>query len=213
MAQKGGRIYSEKNDEKQGMFRENVRNETMYVMMRSAVYLAVLFLLFGKVMPVFQKVCIRLGTAIPLFFSAAIRLAGIFSGGALILLFLVIIFVVAVMAGFGTRRGVFRIKKIKKMVQCHSRIFSVAVRWWFMSVIVLITCEMETESGVKSVEKINEISKDCDCQVENVVHNLMAGVEAVVEAAVVSAAGLVFLSVMFPLADVMSEIGACIWRE
>ena len=41
----------------------------------------------------------------------------------------------------------------------------------------------------------------------------MAGVEAVMEAAVVSAAGLVFLSVMFPLADVMSEIGACIWRE
>ena len=202
MAQKGGRIYSEKNDEKQGMFRKNVRNETMYVMMRSAVYLAVLFLLFGKVMPVFQKVCIRLGTAIPLFFSAAIRLAGIFSGGALILLFLVIIFVVAVMAGFETRRGVFRIKKIKKMVQGHSRIFSVAVR-----------CEMETESGVKSVEKINEISKDCDCQAENVVHNLMAGVEAVMEAAVVSAAGLVFLSVMFPLADVMSEIGACIWRE
>ena len=63
---------------------ENLRRAVTYPAIMIIMLLAILFILFTKVMPVFSGVYEQLGTSIPPAAQTAIRFGGILSGGALI---------------------------------------------------------------------------------------------------------------------------------
>lgn len=93
--------------ERQKKFRKDIINGA-YALMVSAMHLSVLYVLFVKVMPVFGQVYALLGAAIPPVFAAVFRIGGIFSGVALILLFLgaMLVMALALYCGIETEDGI-----------------------------------------------------------------------------------------------------------
>lgn len=81
----------------------SVKNALTYPILMVVMLLVVLFVLFTKVMPVFEQVYAQLGASMPPAALSAIRMGGIFSGGALVLFVLAALGVAMVWAQ--SRRG------------------------------------------------------------------------------------------------------------
>ena len=70
-----------------------IKNAVTYPIMMVVMLLVVLFVLFSRVMPVFNKVYEQLGAQMSPVAVSAIRLGGVFSGGALVVSALLAVFI------------------------------------------------------------------------------------------------------------------------
>ena len=82
---------------------KNIRNAITYPVMMVGMLLIVLFVLFTRVMPVFEQVYAQLGVQMSPLSQAASRLGGILSGAALVVfaLLAVAVLIAAIAAGVG----------------------------------------------------------------------------------------------------------------
>ena len=82
---------------------KNIRNAITYPVMMVGMLLIVLFVLFTRVMPVFEQVYAQLGVQMSPLSQAASRLGGFLSGAALVVfaLLAVAVLIAAIAAGVG----------------------------------------------------------------------------------------------------------------
>lgn len=123
----------------------NVKNALTYPIMMVVMLLVVLFVLFSKVMPVFDQVYEQLGAKMSPAARSAIRLGGLFSGAALIAL---AVFGIWAASRFGHRISL--VDKMVNYVKCHSRIALAIANRRFTSVLALtLKSGMEFEKGLE----------------------------------------------------------------
>lgn len=128
----------------------NVKNALTYPIMMVVMLLVVLFVLFSKVMPVFDQVYEQLGAKMSPAARSAIRLGGLFSGAALIAAAVIALAVFGIWAAsrFGHRLSL--VDKMVNYVKCHSRIALAIANRRFTSVLALtLKSGMEFEKGLE----------------------------------------------------------------
>lgn len=128
----------------------NVKNALTYPVMMVVMLLVVLFVLFSRVMPVFDQVYEQLGAKMSPVAQSAIRLGGMFSGIALIAAAVIAVAVLCIWAAsrFGHRISV--VDKMVNYVKCHSHIALAIANRRFTSVLALtLKSGMEFEKGLE----------------------------------------------------------------
>ena len=128
----------------------NVKNALTYPIMMVVMLLVVLFVLFSKVMPVFDQVYEQLGAKMSPAARAAIRLGGLFSGAALIAAAVIALAVFGIWAASRFGHQISLVDKMVNYVKCHSRIALAIANRRFTSVLALtLKSGMEFEKGLE----------------------------------------------------------------
>ena len=128
----------------------NVKNALTYPIMMVVMLLVVLFVLFSKVMPVFDQVYEQLGAKMSPAARSAIRLGGLFSGAALIAAAVIALAVFGIWAASRFGHRISRVDKMVNYVKCHSRIALAIANRRFTSVLALtLKSGMEFEKGLE----------------------------------------------------------------
>lgn len=146
--------------EKEYHLMRSVKNAVTYPIMMVVMLLVVLFVLFSKVMPVFNKVYEQLGAQMSPVASSAIRMGGLFSGGAL-----AAAAVLAVLSGsiwiasrFGKKFSA--VEKFINFMKCRSKIaLSVANRRFTAVLSLTLKSGMELEKGMELAKELVENDK------------------------------------------------------
>lgn len=128
----------------------NVKNALTYPVMMVVMLLVVLFVLFSKVMPVFDQVYEQLGAKMSPAARSAIRLGGLFSGAALIAAAVIALAVFGIWAASRFGHRISLVDKMVNHVKCHSRIALAIANRRFTSVLALtLKSGMEFEKGLE----------------------------------------------------------------
>ncbi len=128
----------------------NVKNALTYPIMMVVMLLVVLFVLFSKVMPVFDQVYEQLGAKMSPAARSAIRLGGPFSGAALIAAAVIALAVFGIWAASRFGHRISLVDKMVNYVKCHSRIALAIANRRFTSVLALtLKSGMEFEKGLE----------------------------------------------------------------
>ena len=128
----------------------NVKNALTYPIMMVVMLLVVLFVLFSKVMPVFDQVYEQLGAKMSPAARSAIRLGGLFSGAALIAAAVSALAVFGIWAASRFGHRISLVDKMVNYVKCHSRIALAIANRRFTSVLALtLKSGMEFEKGLE----------------------------------------------------------------
>ena len=128
----------------------NVKNALTYPIMMVVMLLVVLFVLFSKVMPVFDQVYEQLGAKLSPAARSAIRLGGLFSGAALIAAAVIALAVFGIWAASRFGHRISLVDKMVNYVKCHSRIALAIANRRFTSVLALtLKSGMEFEKGLE----------------------------------------------------------------
>lgn len=248
--------------EKEWELMRSIKNALTYPVIMIIMLLTVLFVLFTRVMPVFEGVYGQLGAQLSPVSRTAIRLGGIFSGAALAASCLLILFAGAVYVAslFGHKFHI-----VEGMINYGKRRSKVALaiaNRRFTAVLALtLKCGMELEKGMELAGELvensrvreqieacakdleagagyyeamkktglfggfhiqmikvgtrsgrldsvmEEISKDYEQEADTSIDNMIARFEPTMVAVLAVSVGLVLLSVMLPLAGVLSAIG------
>lgn len=107
--------------EKEYIMMKNIRNAITYPVMMATMLLVVLFVLFTKVMPVFEQVYIQLGVQLSPVSVAASRFGGIFSGIALLLFALVALAAAAAAIASGAGHAFSWVERLKDWVKRRNK--------------------------------------------------------------------------------------------
>ena len=128
----------------------NVKNALTYPIMMVVMLLVVLFVLFSKVMPVFDQVYEQLGAKMSPAARSAIRLGGLFSGAALIAAAVIALAVFGIWAASRFGHRISLVDKMVNYVKCDSRIALAIANRRFTSVLALtLKSGMEFEKGLE----------------------------------------------------------------
>ena len=128
----------------------NVKNALTYPIMMVVMLRVVLFVLFSKVMPVFDQVYEQLGAKMSPAARSAIRLGGLFSGAALIAAAVIALAVFGIWAASRFGHRISLVDKMVNYVKCHSRIALAIANRRFTSVLALtLKSGMEFEKGLE----------------------------------------------------------------
>lgn len=128
----------------------NVKNALTYPIKMVVMLLVVLFVLFSKVMPVFDQVYEQLGAKMSPAARSAIRLGGLFSGAALIAAAVIALAVFGIWAASRFGHRISLVDKMVNYVKCHSRIALAIANRRFTSVLALtLKSGMEFEKGLE----------------------------------------------------------------
>lgn len=248
-------------DKEWGLMR-SIKNALTYPVIMIFMLLTVLFVLFTKVMPVFEGVYEQLGAQLSPVSQSAIRLGGIFSGTSLVVsLFVALLAGVVYVASLLGHRF-YIVERMVNYVKRRSKVALAVANRRFTAVLALtLKSGMELEKGMelagelvensKVQEQIQEcandlelgtsyydamkktglfggfhiqmikvgtrsgrldsvmeeISKDYEQEADTSIDNMIARFEPTMVAALAVSVGLVLLSVMLPLAGVLSAIG------
>ena len=139
-------VYYEKED----LMMKNIRNAVTYPVMMTGMLLVVLFVLFTRVMPVFEAVYAQLGVQISPFSLAASRLGGICSGAALALFAAVLILAAVAAAVAGAGNSFAWADKLKARVKQRNQTALAAAGRRFTAVLGLtLRSGMELERGME----------------------------------------------------------------
>ena len=141
--------------EKEYYMMKNIRNAITYPVMMVAMLLIVLFVLFTRVMPVFEQVYAQLGVQMSPLSQATSRLGGILSGAALVVFVLlaVAVTVAAVAAGAGKELTIAH--KLMERLKRNSKTALAAAGRRFTAVLALtIRSGMELEKGMELAREL-----------------------------------------------------------
>lgn len=248
--------------EKEWGLMRSIKNALTYPVIMIVMLLTVLFVLFTRVMPVFEGVYEQLGAQLSPISQSAIRLGGMFSGVALLLSGLLAGLAggIYVASRFGYRFLV--VEQMMDVVKRRNRVALAVAKRRFTAVLALtLRSGMELEKGMELAEELvenskvqeqiagcgtdlelgtsycdamkktglfsgfhiqmmkvgtrsgrldsvmEEISKDYEREADSSIDNLIARFEPAMVAVLAVSVGLVLLSVMLPLAGVLSAIG------
>lgn len=248
--------------EKESNLMRSIKNALTYPVIMVFMLLTVLFVLFTRVMPVFEGVYEQLGAQLSPVSQSAIRLGGIFSGVALLVSCLVAALATAVYVAslFGHRFHI--VERMIDGVKRRNKVALAVANRRFTAVLALtIKCGMELEKGMELAEELvenskvqekikacaedlelgtgyydamkktglfggfhiqmikvgtrsgrldsvmEEISRNYEQEADTSIDNMIARFEPTMVAVLAVSVGLVLLSVMLPLAGVLSAIG------
>lgn len=136
--------------EKEYIMMKNIRNAITYPVMMAGMLLVILFVLFTRVMPVFEQVYEQLGVRLSPVSLAASRLGGILSGAALILFVVLAITAAAAAIAAGAGHSFVWVQKLKEAFKRKNKTALAAAGCRFASVLSLtIQCGMELEKGME----------------------------------------------------------------
>lgn len=139
-------VYYEKED----LMMKNIRNAITYPVMMTGMLLVVLFVLFTRVMPVFEAVYAQLGVQVSPFALAASRLGGIFSGAALVLFVVLMILAAGAAVAAGAGKSFAWAEKLKACIkQRNQTALAVAGRRFTAVLGLTLQSGMELEKGME----------------------------------------------------------------
>ena len=234
--------------EKEDRLIKTVKNAVTYPAMMIFMLLVVLFVLFVKVMPIFSKVYEQLGAEMSPVAQSAIRLGGIFSGVALVLVALIAVVVagmsiaakmgihvnfiqnvirqrrftavlsLTLRSGLEFEKGIElagglaendmiseQLKKCSEKLELGESYYDAFKETGMFSGFYIQMIKVGTRSGhLDSV--MEEISNDYEEIADTAIDNMIARFEPTIVAVLAVSVGLVLLSVMLPLAGVLSAI-------
>lgn len=246
--------------EKEFQLMRSIQNALTYPVMMIFMLLTVLFVLFTKVMPIFEGVYEQLGAQMSPLSRTAIRLGGIFSGGALVFSGAAAAAALAVWTASRFGKTFRLVEKMTQSLKRKSRLaLSVAGRRFTAVLALTLRSGMELEKGMELAgelventrveEKLKECAEELECgagyyeamkktglfsgfhiqmirvgarsgnldqvmeklsgdyEKEAAIDTMLARFEPTMVAVLAVAVGLVLLSVMLPLAGVLSAIG------
>ena len=141
--------------EKEYYMMKNIRNAITYPVMMVGMLLIVLFVLFTRVMPVFEQVYAQLGVQMSPLSRAASRLGGILSGAALVVFVLlaVAVLIAAIAAGAGKELTIAH--KLMERLKRNSKTALAAAGRRFTAVLALtIRSGMELDKGMELAREL-----------------------------------------------------------
>ena len=141
--------------EKEYYMMKNIRNAITYPVMMVGMLLIVLFVLFTRVMPVFEQVYAQLGVQMSPLSQAASRLGGILSGAALVVFVLlaVAVLIAAIAAGAGKELTIAH--KLMERLKRNSKTALAAAGRRFTAVLALtIRSGMELDKGMELAREL-----------------------------------------------------------
>lgn len=141
--------------EKEYYMMKNIRNAITYPVMMVGMLLIVLFVLFTRVMPVFEQVYAQLGVQMSPLSQAASRLGGMLSGAALVVFVLlaVAVTVAAIAAGAGKELTIAH--KLMERLKRNSKTALAAAGRRFTAVLALtIRSGMELDKGMELAREL-----------------------------------------------------------
>ena len=141
--------------EKEYYMMKNIRNASTYPVMMVGMLLIVLFVLFTRVMPVFEQVYAQLGVQMSPLSQAASRLGGILSGAALVVFVLlaVAVLIAAIAAGAGKELTIAH--KLMERLKRNSKTALAAAGRRFTAVLALtIRSGMELDKGMELAREL-----------------------------------------------------------
>ena len=141
--------------EKEYYMMKNIRNAITYPVMMVGMLLIVLFVLFTRVMPVFEQVYAQLGVQMSPLSQAASSLGGILSGAALVVFVLlaVAILIAAIAAGAGKELTIAH--KLMERLKRNSKTALAAAGRRFTAVLALtIRSGMELDKGMELAREL-----------------------------------------------------------
>lgn len=141
--------------EKEYRLMQAIKNAVTYPVMMVVMLLVVLFVLFSKVMPVFNKVYEQLGAQMSPVAVSAIRLGGVFSGAALIAAAVIALVLGGIWTAsrFGKKFSI--VERFVNFVKCRSRIALSVANRRFTSVLALtLKSGMELEKGMELAKEL-----------------------------------------------------------
>ncbi len=146
--------------EKEYIMMKNIRNTITYPVMMATMLLVVLFVLFTKVMPVFEQVYAQLGVQLSPVSVAASRFGGIFSGAALALFALAALIAAIAAVASGAGHSFAWVEKLKDMVKRKNKTMLAVAGRRFTSVLSLtLRSGMELEKGMELAQELVDNSK------------------------------------------------------
>ena len=146
--------------EKEYIMMKNIRNAITYPVMMATMLLVVLFVLFTKVMPVFEQVYAQLGVQLSPVSVAASRFGGIFSGAALALFALAALIAAIAAVASGAGHSFAWVEKLKDMVKRKNKTMLAVAGRRFTSVLSLtLRSGMELEKGMELAQELVDNSK------------------------------------------------------
>ncbi len=141
--------------EKEYLMAKNIRNAITYPVMMCAMLLVVLFVLFTKVMPIFEQVYSQLGVQLSPLSLAASRFGGIFSGAALVVFAVVAVVAAAAAVASGSGHSFGWAEKVKEWVKRNNKTALMVAQRRFTSVLALtLKSGMELEKGMELAEEL-----------------------------------------------------------
>ena len=146
--------------EKEYYMMKNIRNAITYPVMMVGMLLIVLFVLFTRVMPVFEQVYAQLGVQMSPLSQAASRLGGILSGAALVVFVLlaVAVLIAAIAAGAGKELTIAH--KLMERLKRNSKTALAAAGRRFTAVLALtIRSGMELDKGMELARELVDNGK------------------------------------------------------
>lgn len=145
--------------EKEYFMMKNIRNAITYPFMMTGMLLVILFVLFTRVMPVFEKVYEQLGVKLSPLSVQASRLGGIFSGAALVLFALLALAVAAAALASGAGHSFAWAEKFKDRVKRNNQTALAVAGCRFTAVLALtLQSGMELEKGMELAKELSDNS-------------------------------------------------------
>lgn len=144
-------VYYEKED----LMMKNIRNAVTYPVMMMGMLLVVLFVLFTRVMPVFEEVYAQLGVQISPLSRTASRFGGIFSGLALALFVILMLLAAGAAAAAGMGKSFSWTEKLKEQFKRNNRAALAVAGRRFTAVLGLtLQSGMELEKGLELAKEL-----------------------------------------------------------
>lgn len=160
--------------DKEDRMAQNIRNAVTYPIIMVFMLLVVLFVLFTRVMPVFESVYEQLGARMSPVAMTATRLGGVFSGIALVLGLLLVLAAAALWLAGRSGKKFLLAERFKDFIKKKSRIALATANRRFTSVLALtLHGGLELEKGLELaadlVENpvVEEKIKTCGSQLED----------------------------------------------
>lgn len=146
--------------EKENSLLRSIKNAVTYPVIMVFMLLVVLFVLFIKVMPIFEEVYAQLGAQISPISRSAIRLGGVFSGAALLVscILIAVVGFFALAAKFGRKFHV--VEEFSDRIKRGSKIALAVANRRFTSVLALtLRSGLELEKGLELASELVENSR------------------------------------------------------
>lgn len=162
--------------EKEDIMMRNIRNSLTYPVMMAGMLLVVLFVLFTKVMPIFEEVYAQLGVRLSPLSVTVFRVGGVLSGAALVLFGVILVMVLAAAAASGTGHRLPWAENMKDRFKQRSRTALASASRRFTAVLTLtLQSGMELEKGLELAGEMVDNKKVAD-QIAACSERLEAGV-------------------------------------
>ena len=146
--------------EKEYYMMKNIRNAITYPVMMVGMLLIVLFVLFTRVMPVFEQVYAQLGVQMSPLSQAASRLGGILSGAALVVFVLLVVAVLIAAIAAGAGKELTIAHKLMERLKRNSKTALAAAGRRFTAVLALtIRSGMELDKGMELARELVDNGK------------------------------------------------------